>query len=176
MSALARWVCRQRDWTLAGVRFYTSVPDARAPFWRDLWSRKLGAMGHAGVTVVTRPLRYRVRRVRLPDGSMGSTEVADEKGIDVRIAIDVTRALLVRACDVVVVFSQDQDFVELAREAREIAAEQRRWVKMVSAFPPGPGTRNRRGIDRTDWVSIDRDSYDSCLDRCEYGRRRPRPS
>jgi uncharacterized LabA/DUF88 family protein len=170
VTALARWVCREHDWALAGVRFYTSLPDGRAPFWRELWSRKLGAMGHAGVTVVTRPLRYRVRRVRLADGSMGSSDVADEKGIDVRIAIDVTRALLARKCDVVVLCSQDQDFVELAREAREIAAEQRRWVKMVSAFPVGQGTRNRRGIDRTDWIPIDRGAYDSCLDRCQYGR------
>jgi hypothetical protein len=32
---------------------------------------------------------------------------------------------------------------------------------------------DRRGIDRTDWIRIDRATYDSCLDRMDY---RPKPA
>jgi len=39
----------------------------------------------------------------------------------------------------------------VAMEIREIAKEQNRWIKIASAFPYSPTTRNRRGIERTDW-------------------------
>lgn len=39
-----------------------------------------------------------------------------------------------------------------------------RWIKIASAYPVGPGTRDRRGIDRTDWIEIDRKTYDRCID------------
>ena len=66
------------------------------------------------------------------------------------------------------VFSQDQDLSEVADEVRVIAKEQGRWIKMASAFPVSPTARNRRGINKTDWVSIDRAIYDACLDHRDY--------
>ena len=89
----------------------------------------------------------------------------EEKGIDVRIALDIMRAVIDRACDAVVLFSQDQDFVEVALEVRAIAQAQRRWLKIASAFPAGEGALNRRGVDRTDWLPIDRTTYEACLRR-----------
>jgi hypothetical protein len=47
-------------------------------------------MGREGVNVFTRPLRYRNKEVKLPDGSLHTFLDGDEKGIDVRIALDVT--------------------------------------------------------------------------------------
>lgn len=38
--------------------------------------------------------------------------------------------------------------------------------------PFGPTTRNRRGINKTDWIRIDRATYDTCLDPRDY-RLRP---
>jgi hypothetical protein len=70
--------------------------------------------------------------------------------------------------DVALIFSQDQDLAEVAREIRTIAQEQNRWLKIASAFPEGPGLRVQRGIDRTDWIRIDRATYDACLDRRRY--------
>ena len=89
----------------------------------------------------------------------------EEKGIDVRLALDIMRAVIDRACDAVVLFSQDQDFVEVALEVRAIAQAQRRWLKIASAFPVGEGASNRRGVDRTDWLPIDRATYGACLRR-----------
>lgn len=96
----------------------------------------------------------------------------EEKGIDVRIALDVIRMAHWREFDVALVFSQDQDLSEVAAEVRLISREQTRWIKIASAFPLSPTTRNRRGINNTDWVPIDRNLYDSCLDLRDYRPRR----
>ena len=53
-------------------------------------------------------------------------------------------------------------------------AEQDRWIKIACAFPFSPTTRNRRGIDRADWIRIDRATYDACLDPRDYRAERPR--
>ena len=73
-----------------------------------------------------------------------------------------------RELDVAVVFSQDQDLSEVAEEVRTIAREQGRWIKIASAYPLSPTTRNRRGIDKIDWLRIDRTTYDACLDHWDY--------
>jgi hypothetical protein len=45
-------------------------------------------------------------------------------------------------------------------------------VKIANAFPFSPTTTNRRGINKTDWIRINRATYDTCLDPRDY---RPRP-
>jgi len=125
-------------------------------------------MGRQGVEVFSRPLRYRNRIVRLPDGSDYTFLAGEEKGIDVRIALDVIRLAHLSRYDTAVIFSQDQDLSEVAEGIRVIAREQKRWIKVVSAFPHSPTSRNRRGINKTDWVRINRSLYDSCIDRRDY--------
>src|SRR2546422_448621 len=75
--------------------------------------------------------------------------------------------------DVGVILSQDQALSEVAEEIRTIAREQNRWIKIACAFPSSPTSRNRRGIDKTDWIRIDRATYDACLDRRDYRRSLP---
>lgn len=129
-------------------------------------------MGREGVYVFTRPLRYRNKVVRLPDGSEHSFLDGDEKGIDVRISLDVIRLALKREFDVAILFCRDQDLTEVADEIRLIAKEQNRWIKVASAFPHSPAFRVR-GIDKTDWIKLDRQLYDQCLDKRDY---RPKPT
>jgi uncharacterized LabA/DUF88 family protein len=168
-ALLAKRVAEREGWVLAEVRFYTGVPAKRDdPRLHAQWTAQLRRMRAEGVVVAARPLRRRRRRARLDDGREVEFTVLQEKGIDVRIALDVVDAVLRGRCDVVLVFSQDQDFGELAQEVRVIAREQHRWVKIASAYPVGPGTRNTRGIDRTDWIHIDRRLFESCLD--DHGR------
>ena len=116
----------------------------------------------------SRPLRYRNKVVRLPDGTEHSYLTGEEKGIDVRIAIDVIGLAWQNTFDVALVFSQDQDLSEVAREIRDIARRQDRWIKIASAFPVSPVTANRKGINWTDWIRIDRATYDACLDPRDY--------
>jgi hypothetical protein len=66
------------------------------------------------------------------------------------------------------VFSQDQDLSEVADELRLISQRQNRWIKMASAFPFSPASLNRRGINTSDWIRIDRATYDACLDKRDY--------
>jgi uncharacterized LabA/DUF88 family protein len=168
VAALSHAVAEPRGWQIRQVRFYSGVPSERdnAPLHRA-WASQLRRMRAQGVHVTVRPLRRHRKRGRLDDGTVAEFTVFEEKGIDVRIALDIVRAVIDRSCDVVLLFSQDQDFSEVATEVRDIARQQHRWVKIASAFPFGEGTRNRRGVDRTDWIPIDWATYESCLLRRE---------
>jgi hypothetical protein len=98
----------------------------------------------------------------------------EEKGIDVRIALDVIRLAMGGDYDVALIFSQDQDLSEAADEVKTIARERNRWIKVASAFPFSPTSRNRRGINGTDWIRIERGLYNSSRDPRDHRPRRPR--
>jgi len=172
--ALAATVCERQGWTLTQTRFYTGIPDPEDDkFWHHFWTVKLAVLGRRGAAVYSRSLRYRNKIVRLPDGSKHSYLAGEEKGVDVRIAIDVISLAWQNAYDVALVFSQDQDLSEVAREIRQIARRQDRWIKMASAFPVSPVTPNRQGINFTDWIRINRATYEACLDPRDYRPKTP---
>ena len=162
-------VCAARNWICHGVRFYTGTPSAeKEPVWHDYWNRRLLAMRRSGITVFSRPIRYRTKRVTLSDGSIEEIPTAQEKGIDLRLGLDVVRMAYRGALDVALVFSQDQDFVEVAEEIRNISRSEGRWLKIVSAFPSGHHATAHKGIDKTDWFRMDQNFYDACLDPRDY--------
>jgi len=170
---LAAEVCRQQGWECVGTRFYTGIPDAADnQFWNHFWTAKGAQMGRQGVHVYTRSLRYRNKTIRLPDGTVHTFLDGDEKGIDVRIAVDVIRLAQSRSYDVALLFCRDQDLSEVADEIRVISAEQRRWLKIASAYPYSPATPHAKGINRTDWIRIDRNTYDRCVDTRDYRPKR----
>lgn len=176
MPPLALAVCQGAGWQVSEVRFYTGVPDQQDnPHWHHFWSAKLAQMGKQGVVVYSRALRYRNRTVKLPDGSLHTFLAGEEKGIDVRIALDVIRKAHEKAYDVALLFSQDQDLSEVADEVRIIAKEQNRWLKIACAYPLSPTTRNRRGINKTDWIPVARATYDGCLDQRDYRAKKQPP-
>ena len=84
------------------------------------------------------------------------------------MALDIIRLAHKREYDVALVLSQDQDLSEVADEMRIITKEQDRWMKIASAFPYSPTVKKTRGISKTDWVKIDRETYDACLDPKDY--------
>jgi uncharacterized LabA/DUF88 family protein len=170
-KALASAVCAGKRWTLVEARFYTGIPDAMQDArWHAFWTAKLRSMAAQGVHVFSRPLRYRKRAVDLPDGSTFEFTAGQEKGIDVRLALDVVSSARRDEFDVAIVFSQDQDLSEVADEIRAIATDRGRWIKIASAFPCCALPASRRGIDKTDWIRIDRATYDTCLDTRDYSR------
>jgi uncharacterized LabA/DUF88 family protein len=174
VRALAERICAGRGWQLTEARFYTGIPDPQDdPRWHHFWSAKLAVIGRQEVRVYSRSLRYRNQTVRLPDGKTHTFLAGEEKGIDVRIALDVIRMAHRTEYDVAVILSQDQDLLEVAEEIRVIAREQNRWIKIACAFPSSPTSRSRCGIDKTDWIRIDRATYDACLDRRDYRRGLP---
>lgn len=168
-KALAERISASRGWTLSQTFFYTAIPDATDnPFWNHFWTAKLAVMGTRGLQTFSRSLRYRNQTVRLPGGGTTTILVGEEKGIDVRVALDVVRMARENSYDVALIFSQDQDLSEAADEVKAISVQQGRWIKVACAFPLSPTTENRRGINGTEWITIDRATYDACLDPNDY--------
>lgn len=166
---LAQAVCVSHSWQLVETRFYTGIPNVKDDsFWNYFWSAKLLQMSRQNVYTFSRSLRYRPRTITTPSGQQQTVLIGEEKGIDVRIAIDCIRLAHKQTYDVVLIFSQDQDLSEVAEEIRTIAKEQNRWIKVACAFPANISKKNSRGIDKTDWIKIDKALYDTCLDQRDY--------
>jgi len=172
--ALSKLICQQQKWDLCKVWFYTGVPKPeKDSFWHSFWVKKLAGMGRRGIHLFTRQLRYQEKKIKLSDGIEYTTPISQEKGIDVRIALDVIRGALDNRFDVALILSQDQDLSEVADEIKIISKQQKRWINMASAFPVSALSKNKRGINNTDWIEIDRTMYDACLDPNDY-RSRPK--
>ena len=174
--SLCKSLCEKQGWELAQVRVYTSIPPLdENEHWHRFWMNKLRALEHAGAFCWWRPWRFRRRPVKLPDGQNQMLMAAIEKGVDMRISLDIITRAHSKAFDVALVFSQDQDLAEVADEIRAIARNQDRWIKIASAYPYSSASRSFRGIDRTDWIQVDRETYDQCLDPRDYRPKRTRP-
>jgi uncharacterized LabA/DUF88 family protein len=180
---LADRICRSNGWVLVETRFYTGVPDeADDFFWNRFWTAKLAQMGRTQVKVFSRALRYSEKIIQRPDGAAEVERRAREKGVDVRIALDMVHAAHIGWANVLVVFSQDQDLSEAVTEVGDIAANRGGKVQVacaypyseVSADPLQPALPNRRGIDGAKWVRIPKSEYDLCIDPRDYRpKRRP---
>jgi uncharacterized LabA/DUF88 family protein len=170
VEKLANAVCAARGWQLDQVNFYTGVPSvADNPRWNAFWTKKLAAIGRSPKTkVYSRPLVYRNKTIQVPGFGPHTALSGEEKGIDVRLALDVLDAAHRGEFDVALIFSQDQDLSELADIIRRVADLQNRWIKIAIAFPYSPTAPNKRGIDHTDWRQIDQATYDACIDPRDY--------
>lgn len=171
---LANAICaNQPDWMLSGARFYTGIPDPSIdPERHQFWSKKLAVMGSRGIHIFSRPLRYQNKLITLPNGAITSTPVGREKGVDVRIALDIVRYALEKRYDVALIFSQDQDLSEAVSEVKLISQREQRWLCVASAYPVSPTYSNRRGINGTNWIRIQRAAYDACIDPNDYREKR----
>lgn len=184
VEALSQLVCFRNDWTLKRVHFYTGIPSIKEDSsWNNFWANKLASMGQRGIKVFKRELRYRENTIECPNGAEFIFEekkvqcphsgkfkfrIPKEKGIDIRLAIDVLRSVLNNESDVIIIFSQDQDLTEVVMEIKKIAASQKRWLTIISAFPVATHSTNNRGINDTDWFKLHKVDYDSCIDPRDY--------
>ena len=136
---LARRICSDQGWALAQVRFCTGIPDPTDnDFWHHFWTHKLAQMGRTGVHVYSRSLRYRNKSFKLPDGTQHTVLVGQEKGIDVRLALDLVTLAIDGHYDVGLILSQDQDLSEAVEDVKLIARQKGRWVRLASAYPWSP--------------------------------------
>lgn len=169
-KSLAKSICKLRGWELIQTRFYTGIPKPDDnKFWNNFWTKKLLYMRRKGIYVFSRPIRYIHKEKTLPDGTKDSVLVGDEKGIDVRIAIDIITLAIKKRYDVALIFSQDQDLSEAAHEIRNITKENDQWIKLASAFPKNTFKKHlNRGINKTDWLPFEKSLYDTCIDPRDY--------
>ena len=91
-----------------------------------------------------------------------------EKGVDVRLALDVVHLTYENRSDCGIIVSQDWDFDSAISLAKIIARNQSRALSFESAFPFDNNNTSPRGIPGTTWVHIDRVLYDSCHDPKDY--------
>jgi len=166
---LSTEICNHEGWNLQQVRFYTGIPaHADDQRWKKFWDKKLAIMGRRGVVLYKRELRYHEKTMTIPDYGEYTYLVGREKGIDIRIALDAIRLFREDKYDVILIFSQDQDFTKVVKELNVMANERNRWLKVASAFPYSPYTGNSRGINDTHWIKINRELYDTCIDTRDY--------
>lgn len=138
-------------WRLAGVHYYIGVPGpgrlVRGESL-DQWETRVGRWRDQGVSVFTSTLTGHNR----------------EKGVDLRMALDMVRRVEDGGCDVIVVVSCDQDFREAVVELRNRAAVKGRALQVATAFP-SDGTGVARGIDNADrHIPLSRQDFAHALD------------
>jgi len=168
---LATAVATKMGWECKATHFYTGIPDEkRDPGWHYFWKQKRLAMERDGVLVTTTALRYRKEEIKLGGGTSVTKEIAREKGIDVRIALDVVAGAMEGRCKAIIVFSQDQDLAEAIKEVKRIAKKQNRFIHLVSAFPISESARSKNGIQGTKECYIDWQMYEACKDPRSYPR------
>ena len=172
LSQLATEMLPNRQ--LEQVHIYTGVHTREEnAFWHDFWRNKLRAFeDNPQVKVFTKPLQYRDITVRDETGREFTVRRAAEKGIDLRIGLDLVRLAVNDAYDVAIIFSQDNDLEEAVNEVHAIRQYFDRWIYLESAFPEN---RNRppHGIRNTQWRIVTQEMYDRCVDQRDY---RPYPT
>jgi hypothetical protein len=156
---------------LVSSHFYIGIPkpqdDATSNLW---WTKKLAAMGRTGVQVQTRSLKRRELRIRL-EGIVKFDKTVPrliEKGIDLKIGLDMVRLALSKAYDVGILFSRDGDLVEAVAEVEAIATHQKRKVQVECAYPVCAGVISHP-IHKTVPREITKAIYDPCIDPTNYG-------
>src|ERR1700751_3894582 len=174
---LHKAVCEAKGWRPTLTRFYTGVPNAvESPMWTAYWANRVPPLKRAGFHVTTLPLRYRRAAiidhygdpVLEDDGQPVVSVTPQEKGIDVRLALDLVSCARTKQFDIALIFSQDQALQEVAKEIADIAKEQDDYQRVVFPVPVGPGASPRRGSDKTECFKMDQEFYDKCLDPWDY--------
>lgn len=169
IDKLSKLVAGTLDWEISKIKFYTGVPEAKDDkFWNEFWSKKWLTMSRQKIDLFKRNIRFRDATIKCPEHHEFTERVGHEKGIDVRIAIDIIRAAASKSYDAMLIFSQDQDLSEAVIEVKRIAAEQGRFILLHSAFPVSGTTKNKIGIQGTNWFKITEYEYSKCIDENDY--------
>lgn len=117
---------------LSGVRHYTGIHDPnRRPKEHRAMKRRLDRYEADGVRAA--PIQMR----RYDPSGRGR-----EKGVDVRIALDLTRLGVKGLYDVAIIVSEDSDLDEAVRDVHALRDDER-WIAVENALPWGPHSHTR---------------------------------
>jgi len=132
---LSQKICINQGWELKETRFYTGFRNLREDiFWNQFWRGKFAQLKRDSVHVFSRDLRYQNEQVTLPTGQIYTIRTTREKGVDVKIAVDIIRLAHRRIYDVALVFSQDQDFSESRRKSASLLRNKTPGLKLHLLF------------------------------------------
>ncbi len=141
---------------LAGVRYYTRIHDPnRNPHAHLLMEHRLAAYRAAGVSTLPIPLRY------------DASGRAREKGVDVRMALDLHRLGYKGLYDVAIIVSEDSDLEPAAQEIYALR-DGERWIAVENALPWGPKSHTRWLASVRRRRVIDRNLFDRIQDSTRY--------
>jgi uncharacterized LabA/DUF88 family protein len=158
---------------LIKVNFYTGVHEVnRNEFLHHFWMNKLQGLRRAGVNVYYRFLKYADYKKQTSSGDFETITKPREKGVDIKLAIDLIKFARKGMYDIAIIFSQDTDLNEAVNEIYEIRKEFNRWIRLECAFPHSEEMKKQRGLDNTQWRPITKELYDQCIDERDY---RPKP-
>lgn len=173
IAKLARAIATRTPGRMASAIYYyigvaRSEHDQQSHEW---WNRKLAATGKLGVKIVRRNLKPRELKIELSGvvHHRSTNLKLIEKGIDLRLGLDLVKHTIAQLFDVAIIFSQDGDLAEAVQDAYEIAAQQRRRISIECAYPVD-GTTQQFGIKKAAPIEFDRVLYDSCIDATDYSR------
>lgn len=163
----------ERNRVLKRIHFYTGVHTIEEDeFLHHFWMNKLQGLRRAGVEVHYRFLKYTEIEKKTETGNTEIIKKPREKGIDVKIAVDLIKLARKGLYDVAIIFSQDTDLNEAIDELYEVKKEFNRWIRFECAYPYREGMKNPRGLKKTKWWKISKELYDICIDKRDY---RPKP-
>jgi len=172
---LSEYVVSQVDNAkLYDVYVYTGIHDPRkcpenlknnAIYWNRYWANKLGILGNKGVKIFTRYLIYqkldkivRNKRIFKPN----------EKGIDVKIALDILQHASYGLYDLAIIFSTDSDLLPAIEEIKKLRDYREVWLDVNCAYIYCPEKGLERGLPNIDWLRITKQIYDNCRDETDY--------
>ncbi|MDI6892285.1 MAG: NYN domain-containing protein [Actinomycetota bacterium] len=178
---LGEELCSERfgsDRKLRQVRFYTGIhtPDGN-PKMHAYMTRRLEMMKATGVWTFARSLKYSKEWVRNREGGPEFIEITKgrEKGVDVRLALDLVWLALAEGFDVAVVVSTDTDLDEAVKDVLELREITGRWLAVENAVcvpPVNPATGRRPPFKRLRsarrLLRIDQEIFDRIRDDTDY--------
>lgn len=116
----------QQSHCIAGIRYYTGIHDPnRRPAANRSMERRLAGYRRQGILTFPIPVRY--------DGKGR----AREKGVDTRIALDLSRLGTKGLFDVAIIFSEDSDLDPAVADLYELR-DHERWIAVENALPWSP--------------------------------------
>lgn len=164
---LCQNLAKRKNAEVEKIHFYSGLPgQTENPHWHDYWLRRMDSLSNQGVDVFNPPIKYRMREDRGYDGQMRKTLHGSEKGVDVKIAIDMFKEGL-KGTDLIIVLSQDNDLAVAAKEIQTYARETGKAIEVCSAFPTH-GHRSTRGIEGTIWMPFTKEFYDANIDPMDF--------
>jgi len=178
---LAQELCGPRfgnDRQLVQVRFYTGIHTPnRSPSMNAYMTRRIERMKLEGVWVFSRPLKYTREYVeeRNNPGVFKKIWKGREKGVDVRLALDLVMMAVEDRYDVAVVVSTDTDIDEAIEEVLHLRTRLGRWLAVENAVcvpPQDPITGRRPPFKRLKnagrLLYIDEELFRKVVDMTDY--------
>ncbi len=157
---LTEEICKSQDkWELKQVRFYTGIfRHQDNPKLHKMWTDKLNITNRRAITNKGKNYFYKFTTDLKTEGGIR------EKGIDVRIALDIVRLAINREYDVGLIFSQDKDLEQAINDVKDF---NKNPPILATVYPKDPNFPIK-SLNKTMPITFDKTLYEQCIDTRNY--------